>query len=187
MKCFFDCEFTGLHKNTTLISIGIIAENGNRFYWEFTDYDKSQMNEWLRENVIAHTSYLKDKNNEMLASLSSNLVYSFGTKERCAAELKMWLNHLGEEVELVSDVCHYDMVLFCDIFGSAFDIPKCVAPTCIDINQMIAEFHETPISVAFDVSREGILATHDIKIEGSKHNALYDAKVIREVYKVLTA
>ena len=31
MRLFFDTEFTGLHKNTTLISIGIIAENGKSF------------------------------------------------------------------------------------------------------------------------------------------------------------
>ena len=29
MKIFFDTEFTGLHKNTELISIGLIAENGH--------------------------------------------------------------------------------------------------------------------------------------------------------------
>ena len=28
MKIFFDTEFTGLHKNTTLISIGLVDENG---------------------------------------------------------------------------------------------------------------------------------------------------------------
>ena len=38
MKIFFDTEFTGLHKNTELISIGLIAENGNMFYGEITNY-----------------------------------------------------------------------------------------------------------------------------------------------------
>lgn len=28
MKIFFDTEFTGLHKDTTLISIGLISELG---------------------------------------------------------------------------------------------------------------------------------------------------------------
>ncbi len=34
MNIYFDTEFTGLHKNTTLISIGMIAENGRTFYAE---------------------------------------------------------------------------------------------------------------------------------------------------------
>ncbi len=32
MKVFFDTEFTGLRKDTTLVSIGMIAENGETFY-----------------------------------------------------------------------------------------------------------------------------------------------------------
>lgn len=52
MKVFFDTEFTGLHKNTTLISLGCVDENGRTFYAEFTDYDKSQVDDWINENVI---------------------------------------------------------------------------------------------------------------------------------------
>lgn len=44
-KIFFDTEFTGLHQKTTLISIGFIAETGETFYAELTDYNKSQINE----------------------------------------------------------------------------------------------------------------------------------------------
>jgi len=51
-KIFFDTEFTGLHQNTTLISLGMISECGKTFYAEFTDYDKSQVDDWIRENVV---------------------------------------------------------------------------------------------------------------------------------------
>ena len=54
MKIFFDTEFTGLHKDTTLISIGLIDENGRTFYGEFSDYDESKCDDWIRENVIKH-------------------------------------------------------------------------------------------------------------------------------------
>ena len=37
---FFDTEFTGLRKDTTLISIGIVSDTGDRFYAELTDYVK---------------------------------------------------------------------------------------------------------------------------------------------------
>lgn len=52
MKMFFDTEFTGLHMDTTLISIGIVSEDGRKFYAEFLDYDESQCNDWITENVI---------------------------------------------------------------------------------------------------------------------------------------
>ena len=45
---FFDSEFTGLRQDTTLISIGLVAEDGSMFYAEFTDYDKNQVFDWLR-------------------------------------------------------------------------------------------------------------------------------------------
>lgn len=52
MKLFFDMEFTGLHKNTTPISIGVVSEDGKKFYAEFTDYDEYQCNDWIKENVL---------------------------------------------------------------------------------------------------------------------------------------
>ena len=52
MKVWFDTEFTGLHKNTTLISIGLVNEYGETFYAEFTDYDKNQCDDWIKENVL---------------------------------------------------------------------------------------------------------------------------------------
>ena len=52
MKIFFDTEFTGLHKNTTLISIGLVDENDRTFYGEFLGYDGNQVDDWIKENVI---------------------------------------------------------------------------------------------------------------------------------------
>ena len=51
-RIYFDTEFTGLHQNTTLISLGMISECGRQFYAEFTGYDKSQIDDWLQKNVI---------------------------------------------------------------------------------------------------------------------------------------
>jgi hypothetical protein len=49
---YFDAEFTGLHRNTTLISIGVYSDLGSVFYAEFNDYDKSQVTDWIQDNVI---------------------------------------------------------------------------------------------------------------------------------------
>ena len=50
-RLFFDTEFTGLHQKTTLISIGIVSDDSKTFYAEFTDYDKTQCDDWINENV----------------------------------------------------------------------------------------------------------------------------------------
>ena len=76
MKLFFDTEFTGLHKNTTLVSIGIIAENGMTFYAEFTDYDKEKIDEWLEKNVIQNqTSEYMMKHNALYDAKVIKLCY----------------------------------------------------------------------------------------------------------------
>ena len=59
MKLFFDTEFTGLHQKTTLISLGIISEDNKTFYAEFTDYDESQVDTWLQENVINKLKWMQ--------------------------------------------------------------------------------------------------------------------------------
>ena len=202
MKIFFDTEFTGLHKDTTLISIGLIDENGRTFYGEFSDYDESKCDDWIRENVIKHLKWSKEGPVEDFVNIYVNSWEAFGSKEYIKIVLSEWLSKY-DEVDLVSDCCHYDMVLFIDIFGDAWSIPDMVNPACHDINQDIAKYFDISEKEAFDLSREKFIEKVNldnqddqnnfdisegekiINIEGDKHNSLYDAKVIREIYKIV--
>ena len=202
MKIFFDTEFTGLHKDTTLISIGLIDKYGRTFYGEFSDYDESKCDNWIRENVIKHLKWSKEGPVEDFVNIYDNAWEAFGSKEYIKIVLTEWLSKYNN-VELVSDCCHYDMVLFVDIFGDAWSIPDVVNPACHDINQDIAKYFDISEREAFDLSREKIIekviidnqdiANHFdisksqkiINIEGDKHNSLYDAKVIKEIYEIV--
>lgn len=202
MKIFFDTEFTGLHKDTTIISIGLIDENGRTFYGEFSDYDESQCDNWIRENVIKHLKWCKEGPVEDFVNIYVNSWEAFGAKEYIKIVLSEWLSKY-DEVELVSDCCHYDMVLFIDIFGDAWSIPDVVNPACHDINQDIAKYFDISEKEAFDLSREKFIEKVNIdrqddqnnfdisegekiiNIEGDKHNSLYDAKVIKEIYEIV--
>lgn len=179
MKIFFDTEFTGLHKNTTLISIGLIDENGRTFYAEFLGYDSNQVNDWIQENVIEHLKYKMCISN--WCNTDPEHFECVGYTYYIRNLLAHWLSKY-DEVELVSDVCHYDMVLLIDIFGDAFDLPENINPACHDINQDIARHFKISEREAFDLSREQIITDYNKEIEGDKHNSLYDAKVIKEIY-----
>ena len=179
MNIFFDTEFTGLHKDTTLISIGLIAENGKTFYAEFTDYNRTQVNVWIQENVI---NKLKFNQLSKFSTIRYNNVEMHHDKCHIRKQLTEWLNQFNEPIQLVSDVCHYDMVLFIDLFGTAFDIPECVNPSCHDINQDIAKWLNISESDAFYKNREEMLLRLP---DGDKHNSLYDAKVIMEIYYMI--
>lgn len=185
MKLFFDTEFTGLHKDTTLISIGIVAENGKRFYAEFADYDESQCDEWIKENVLKHT--ILGGNDALAAKLGEDksTTVILGTKADIRYELGEWLKQF-REAQFVSDVCHYDFVLLIDLFGTVFDLPENVSPVCYDINQDIKKFYGISNWGAFDRSREDIvLELCGNPIIGEKHNAMYDAEVIKAIYEEL--
>lgn len=184
MKIFFDTEFTGLHKDTTLISIGLVSQDGKQFYAEFTDYDGKQVGDWIQENVIRNTLLFLWRTRE------STYIENFhcGNKEEISFMLHNWLSQF-DTVELVSDCSHYDMVLFADLFGSAYNLPSNVCPACFDICQEIARYYNISLKEAFDKSREDIIS--DFGIVGldfniplkNKHNSLYDAFVIKTIYE----
>jgi len=174
-KVFFDTEFTGLHQKTTLISIGLVSDCGKTFYAELTDYDKSQVDEWLQKNVI----------DKLLNGLM--LKNSFeGTKNvRCVCDMLMlnkyltnWLSQF-EEVEIWSDCLSYDWVLFNQIFGHAFNIPKNVYYIPFDICTLFKVKGIDP-----DINREKFGCGEHYS-EMPKHNALWDARVIKMCYDKL--
>lgn len=58
-----------------------------------------------------------------------------------------------------------------------------MSAACHDINQDIARHYGISDREAFDKSREDIVSELcGQQIEGEKHNALYDAEVIKAIY-----
>ena len=183
MKLFFDMEFTGLRQNTTPISLGIVSEDGKKFYAEFTDYDESQCNDWIEENVITELLYDTEKWYEGIADRQIQ-----DNKQDISYALKDWLQQF-DEIQFVSDVCHYDFVLLIDLLtngGTALDLPENISAVCHDLNMDIARHFHVSDREAFDVSREQIIndlcGEEDI-VSGDKHNSLYDAEVIRTIWE----
>lgn len=188
-KIFFDCEFTGLHKNTTLISIGLIAETGQSFYAELTDYDKSQVDEWLEKNVIARLDAPNGhgiKTNEFHHHTKGKIAVC-GDSAYIKEQVEKWLSQF-EEVEMWSDCISHDWVLFCDLFGHAFSIPKNVYYIPFDICTLMKIKGIDP-----DTNREKFVKKHFetsriFAVEPKpliKHHALFDAMVIKECYNIL--
>jgi len=173
-KLFFDCEFTGLRKDTTLVSIGIVSECGKTFYAELTDYDESQVDDWLRENVIDKLwlsktgSDVRDGNDH---------TWFKGISGALGHVLKVWLSQF-EEVEIWSDCLAYDWVLFCDLFGGAMLIPKNVYYIPFDICTFMWNNGVDP-----DVNREDFAEYEGAG--GYKHTALHDATIIKACFEKL--
>lgn len=198
MNIYFDTEFTGLVPNTTLISLGCVAETGEKFYAEFTDYNKDLVDDWIQENVIKNL-YLKRDSDEQFALVEYDSItrnaFVKGDSSEVLRYFKCWLLDLEDRYpkktthfQFVSDVCHYDFVLLCNLFGGAFSLPKNVCPWCHDICQDLIDPGDGDIKDgfdAFDYPREEACKFYNQgKLPaGKKHNALYDAMVIKMIYE----
>lgn len=228
MKLFFDLEFTGLRKNTTPISIGIVSEDGKKFYAEFVDYDRGQCDDWILENVIrrmkfsepmreqeaqefvrinrkSYIPYDRPKvhyiitDDKSLLHESTYFVFHaktdeygssevFGDTEWVRSNLAEWIRQF-DEIQFVSDVCHYDFVLLIDLItngGTALDLPGNISAVCHDLNMDIARHYHVSDREAFDMSREQIMfdvCNGGIFVDADKHNSLYDANIVKAIYE----
>ena len=181
MNLYFDTEFESLTQDSKLISIGIVSEDDKELYLEFNDIDLESQSDWVKQNVLVNTIYYGGVDVE---SVTSNDNYFVGNTQEVKYRLEEFLNQFAD-VQFFSDVCHYDFVKLIDLFGSAFDLPNNVSPCCHDINQDIAKYYNISDDDAFNMSRENILDENNIFVDGNKHNSLYDAKVIKELYKII--
>ena len=178
-KIFFDTEFTGLHQDTTLISIGLISECSKTFYAEFTDFDQAQVSDWVNNHVLGNLELI-DNEDSLYNKAVADCTVS-GDSELIKNELSKWLSQFGD-VELWSDCLAYDWVLFCELFGGAQRIPDSVYYIPFDLCTLLKVAGVDP-----DISREEYAGVDSYKYTqigpgNKKHNALWDAKIIRLCY-----
>lgn len=198
MRLFMDTEFTGLHKHTHLISIGIVSEDGRTFYAEFNDYPESQVDEWIRKNVIENLimelpkegedePYVRSRHKKNVPLSEEWSIKMRGNKEQIAKELREWLSQF-EKAEIWSDCLAYDWVLFCDLFGGAMNLPENICYVPFDISTLMKIKGVDP-----DIKREEFAeGWYDFLGKGidlrilNKHNALWDALTIKACYDKLS-
>jgi hypothetical protein len=177
MNIFFDLEFTGLHQGTTLISLGMVSEDGRKFYAEATDYDRSQVSPWIEENVIKNLRYSASDPGAHLAADEEGYLFIplKGTRKYIADALRTWLSGF-DSVEFWGDVLPYDWVVFCELFENKEDpaerLPRNVYYIPFDIATLMKVKGIDP-----DISREAFSG-----ISLNKHNALDDARIVEACY-----
>lgn len=179
IKIFYDAEFTGLHRNTTLISVGLISETGAYFYGEFTDYDKSQVNDWLQEHVIDNLVLGGDDKpfrrvsepftvpNEVWRHYN---VIIKGISEEVRDELRIWLCNEAHatrndqpqyQVQFYTDCYAYDWMLLNDLIckdGQAIKLPESVYYIPYDLSTLMQSRGIDP-----DITREEFISESTIE------------------------
>ena len=162
-RIFFDLEFTGLNQNADIISAGFVSENNEELYVEFDDYDSNKCDNWVKKHVITHLTEKKRCNRR--EALQKVLNYFQKVRK------------LGERIILISDCLSYDWILLNELWGGALKIPVYLYYIPIDISTM---FYIKGIDP--DIDREMFIG---IKDKSKKHNAIWDAKVIKMCFEKL--
>lgn len=179
MKVFFDCEFTGLHQQTTLVSIALIAESGKKFYAELSDYDEQQLDPWLIDHVI--NGLLGIDGLAALHAKEPDLTAMQTTRAPLASLLQHWLGDLGDMVTMIGDVPAYDWMLFCELYGGANNTPPNVHYYPLDFATVLAWHRLDP-----DIDRQILCDPLPDHIqELGKHNALLDAHLLEGAWKTI--
>lgn len=172
---FFDFEFTGLHKATTPISLGIVSDSGHTFYAEFNDYDKNQCDDWINENVIFKLKYNEythyfDNDEQRKSYIIKH------DKQTISDALITWLSQF-KNIEFWGDCIVFDWILLVDLYFNGQ--PSRKWPNNFTSYQAYDMF--TVLKLEYydpKKNRHEILGLENI----NQHNALYDAGITKMLY-----
>src|SRR5574338_756367 len=117
-RYFLDTEFIEYPNTIELISIGIVCEDGRKYYAISSEFDEAKANDWVLKNVIYKLESLPRK---PLTQIKKELL-EFIT---------------GEHIEFWGYYSDYDWVVFCWIFGTMMELPNGYPMYCRDLKQLL--------------------------------------------------
>jgi hypothetical protein len=118
MKLWFDTEFIEDGVTIDLLSIGIVREDGETYYAEPAEADRSRASDWVRENVLPFlTGPIKPR-----AQIAREIV-----------------EFAGKSPEWWAYYADYDWVVLCQLYGTMMHLPTGWPMYCRDVKQVAVE------------------------------------------------
>jgi hypothetical protein len=157
MLIFFDTEFTEIGIDPRLISIGLISEDGRKFYAELSDtYTPKDCSDFTREAVLPHLA-----GGDTLIPMHT-----------LTLRLGDWLESFEQPVKLATDSLSWDWPWIQEIFCTPGTWPANVDGKPVSLYELIdSPFFQQTVEQAFE---------QDTALR--RHHALSDAKANRQAY-----
>jgi len=117
-----DTEFieSGPGKPIQLISIGIVSEDGRKYYAISREYNSADANQWVKVNVLPGVELQSAVQPKTLAVIKEDILAFVGS----------------EKPQFWGYYADYDWVVFCQIFGTMSELPQGWPMYCRDIKQL---------------------------------------------------
>jgi hypothetical protein len=126
MRFFYDAEFGVTAPEITLISIGVVSEDGAEYYAVSSDFDPLGVHPWVRDNVLPQ-----------LPPAST-----WKTRATIRAEL---LDFFGSDPVLWAWYGGYDHVALCQLWGQMPELPRAIPRFTLDVRQLWEHLGRPPL------------------------------------------
>lgn len=162
-RYFYDTEFIEDGVTIDPISIGIVSEDGRKYYALNIECDYSKANPWVWANVI---SKLPPRPTTLNPNDPSN--FRWKTKIQIAEEIERFLLFDNKQPVLWAYYADYDHVLLCQLYGTMMELPEGFPMYTKDLKQVLDDLGNPRIVKAVN-----------------EHHALADAEWVRDTYNYL--
>lgn len=159
MRYFLDTEFHEDGRIIDLISIAIVAEDGREYYAVSNEFNPDVCNDFVKTKVLPHLSrgYRRSRKD-----IAHDIVNFVGRPIEGMPYVKP---------EFWAYFADYDWVVLCQLYGRMVDLPKGFPYYCLDLKQLM--------------HMEGVDKAKLPKQAGTHHDALEDARWVRDAYKYI--
>lgn len=117
MRFFYDLEFGVTAPEVSLISIGVVAEDGSEYYAVSSEFDPMAVHPWVRDNVLPQ-----------LPPAST-----WKSRSTIRGEL---LAFFGSDPVLWAWYGAYDHVALCQLWGAMPELPRAIPRFTMDVRQL---------------------------------------------------
>lgn len=162
IKLFYDCEFLEDGNTISLISIGMVADDGREYYAVNANMPLARIasHEWLRANVVPHLPITETPGCKCITGMHLDVDHPFVRPRQDIARQVRDFILATPDVELWAYYGAYDHVALCQLWGRMMDLPPGVPMYTNDIKQEAVRLGYPRVPVAQD----------------GEHNALADAR-----------
>lgn len=164
MNYYFDTEFLDDGKTIDLISIGIVAEDGREYYAVSAEFDDSRATDWLKTRVLAHIP--RDCRRKSRLTIAAEVAEFMAPW--AAGGIQLYEGPWRHPNRIWGWYPAYDWVALCQLYGPMLARPQHFPKRPDDLKQLVGDWRGPAQS-------------------GTKHNALEDARYVRDLHRAWEA